>query len=75
VQPLHGHAEVAADHRGQAVGLALEGQLDRALDLLVVLQLDLEELDQLDGEAGRPGDADAAEYSSAARPSRCRGSR
>ena len=50
-------AEVAADHRREPVRLALQGQ-QRALDLLVVLELDLEELDQLDGEAGRAGDAD-----------------
>ena len=50
-------AEVAADHQREPVGLALEGQR-RALDLLVVLELDLEEPDHLDRDAGRPGDAD-----------------
>src|SRR5207253_1599557 len=57
-EALHGHAEVAADHRGQAVGLALEAEC-RALELLVVLELDLEQADHLDGEAGGAGDADA----------------
>jgi hypothetical protein len=49
-------AEVAPDHRGQPVGLALQGQ-DGALDLLVVLQLHLEELDDLDRDPGAAGDA------------------
>ena len=59
-EPLHRHAEVAADQRGQPVGLAVEGQRG-ALDLLVVLELDLEQPDQLDGQPGRAGDADAGE--------------
>ena len=56
-QALHGHAEVGPDHRGEPVRLALQRQ-QRALDLLVVLELDLEELDQLDRDAGGAGDAD-----------------
>ena len=56
-EPLHGHAEVGTDHGGQAVRLALQGEL-RALDLLEVLQLQLEELDHLDGETGGAGDTD-----------------
>src|SRR5690606_8391342 len=57
-EALEGGGEVAADHLGQLVGLALDGQLV-ALDLLVVLELQLEELDHLDGRAGGPGDGDA----------------
>jgi hypothetical protein len=56
-EALHGGAEVAPDHRGEPVGLAVEGQ-HRALDLLVVLELHLEQADQLDADAGRAGDAD-----------------
>ena len=56
-QTLHGHAEVAADHRGQPVGLAVKGQLG-ALDLLVVLELDLVEPDDLDRQPRHAGDAD-----------------
>src|SRR5579875_2770065 len=41
-QTLHRHAEVAADHRREPVGLA-DQRKSGALDLLVVLQLDLEE--------------------------------
>ena len=58
-EPLHGEAEVASDHRGEAVGLALERH-DRPLDLLVVLELDLVEAHELDGDAcgaGYPDDA------------------
>ena len=53
-------AEVAADHRGEPVGLAVEGERG-ALDLLVVLELDLEQPHHLDREAGGAGDADAGE--------------
>ena len=42
----------------ELVGLALEAER-RALDLLVVLELELEELDHLDGRAGGAGDGDA----------------
>ncbi len=56
-EPLHGHAEVAADHGGEPVGLADEGERD-ALHLLVVFELQLEEADHLDREADGPGDAD-----------------
>ena len=54
-QALHGQGQVLAHHLGQLVGLALEGQR-RALDLLVVLELDLEEADHLDRHPGRAGD-------------------
>ena len=47
--------QVLAHHLGQLVGLALERE-GRALDLLVVLELDLEQADHLDRHAGRPGD-------------------
>ena len=43
----------------QLVGLALEAER-RALDLLVVLELELEQLDHLHGRAGGAGDGDAA---------------
>jgi hypothetical protein len=46
---------VAADHPGELVGLALQGQLG-TLDLLVVLELELEQLHHLDGGPGGPGD-------------------
>ena len=59
-EALHGHREVAADHRGEPVGLAVEGE-HGALDLLVVLELDLEQPDHLDREAGGAGDADRGE--------------
>jgi hypothetical protein len=49
---------LVAHHAGQLVGLALQRQ-GRALDLLVVLQLQLEEADHLDGRSGGPGDGDA----------------
>ena len=44
----------------EPIRLALEGE-HGALDLLVVLELDLEEADQLDGDSGRAGDADRGE--------------
>ncbi len=59
-QSLHRETEVAAHERAEPVGLAVEGQSD-ALELLVVLELHLEEPDQLDGDAGAAGDADARE--------------
>ena len=59
-QALHGHAEVGADQGGEAVGLAVHRQR-RALDLLVVLELGLEQPDHLDGEAGGAGDPDGGE--------------
>ena len=59
-EALHGQREVLAHHLGQLVGLALEGE-GRALDLLVVLELHLEEPDHLDRHAGRPGDGDRRE--------------
>jgi len=62
-QALHGHAEVGSDHGGQAVRLALQGELG-AFDLLEVLQLQLEQLDHLDGQTGVPA-IPTAEYSSA----------
>ena len=71
-QALHGQAEVAADHRREPVGLALQRE-QRALDLLVVLELDLEELDQLDRDAGGPGDADGGVLVGAEHLLACRG--
>ena len=56
-QALQGHAQVGPDHRGEPVGLALQGEL-RALDLLEVLELQLEELDHLHRQPGGAGDAD-----------------
>ena len=44
----------------ELVGLALEAE-DRALHLLVVLELELEQLHHLDGRTGRAGDGDPAE--------------
>lgn len=58
-QALHRHAQVAPDHGGEAVGLALQRE-HGALDLLVVLQLQLEEPDHLHREPGGAGDADRA---------------
>ncbi|CAM5635315.1 hypothetical protein SCYAM73S_05744 [Streptomyces cyaneofuscatus] len=55
-EALHGHGEVGADHGGEPVGLALQGELG-ALDLLEVLQLQLEQLDHLHGQSGGAGDA------------------
>ena len=55
---LHRDAQVPADHRGQPVGLALERQR-AALELLVVLELDLEQPDDLEPHPGHAGDADA----------------
>ena len=54
-QALHGQGQVGADHLGQLVGLSLQAQ-GEPFNLLVVLELDLEQADHLDGEAGRPGD-------------------
>ena len=59
-EALHRQAEVGADQRGEPVGLAVHRQRG-ALDLLVVLELDLEQPDHLDGEPGRAGDADHGE--------------
>ena len=71
-EALHGQAEVVAQHGGEPVGLALHGQ-QRALDLLVVLELDLEELDQLDRQARAAGDARRRSTRPRRRPSRSRG--
>ena len=56
-EALQRHAEVAADHGGEPVRLALQGERG-ALHLLEVLQLQLEELDHLHREPGGAGDAD-----------------
>jgi hypothetical protein len=56
-QPLHGHGEVAADHRAEPVGFAVEAQ-QRAFNFFVVLQLDLEQPGKVYRDAGRPGDAE-----------------
>ena len=58
-QALHGGTEVPADHRGEAVRLAVEGH-GEPLDLLVVLELDLVQPDHLDGDARGAGDPDDA---------------
>ena len=57
-EALHGRRQVVAHHLPELVGLALEAER-RALDLLVVLELELEQLDHLDGRARRAGDGDA----------------
>ena len=59
-QALQGETQVEPDHRGQPVGLPHQRQR-LALDLLVVLELDLEQPDQLDRDPGGPGDADDRE--------------
>jgi hypothetical protein len=56
-QPLHRHPEVRPDQRREPVGLAVHGQR-RALDLLVVLELGLEQPHHLHRETGRTGDPD-----------------
>src|SRR5665647_3304024 len=56
-QALHRHREVRADHGREPVRLALERE-ECALDLLVVLKLDLEQLDDLDGKTGGTGNPD-----------------
>ena len=56
-EALERDAEVAAQHGGEAVGLAVQGERG-ALDLLVVLEFELVELHQLDAEPGRARDAD-----------------
>ena len=55
---LHGSREVVPQHLRQLVGLTLERQRV-ALDLLVVLELELEQLDHLDGWPGGAGDSDS----------------
>ena len=59
-EALHRQAEVGADEGGEPVGLAVHRQR-RALDLLVVLELGLEQPDHLDREARGAGDADHRE--------------
>ena len=73
-EALHGLAEVAADHRGEPVRLAVEGERG-ALDLLVVLEFDLVQPHDLDREAGGSGDADEGVRRPPRRPSRCRAGR
>ena len=51
--------QVGPHHLGQLVGLALQAE-GLALDLFVVLELELEEPHHLHGRAGRPGDGDPA---------------
>ena len=58
-QALHRRWEVLAQHLAELVGLAFQAQL-LALDLLVVLELQLEELHHLQRRAGCTGDGDAA---------------
>ena len=59
-EPLHRQREVRADHLGEPVRLALEGQ-PVARELLVVLELELEQPHDLDGLAGRARDRDRGE--------------
>src|SRR6202012_5580027 len=59
-QALHGGGDVAPDHGGQPVGLALEGER-AALHLLVMLELHREQADELQAHAGRAGDRDGRE--------------
>ena len=66
--------EVAADHQGEPVGLALEGERG-ALDLLVVLELDLEQADHLDRDARRRRRCRRRSSRRRGRPSRCRAGR
>ena len=54
-QALHGARQVLAHHLGQLVRLALEAQR-HALDLLVVLELELEEANHVEREARRACD-------------------
>ena len=68
-EALHRRGQVGPHELAELVGLALERQ-DLALDLLVVLELDLEELDQLDRRARGAGDGDAGERRRRRRPSR-----
>ena len=58
-EALHRRAEVAAQQHRELVRLAVEAE-ELALDLLVVLELELEELDHLHRRTGRAGDGDAA---------------
>ena len=57
-QTLHGGGQVVAHHLGELVGLALERDR-RALDLLVVLELQLEQPHHLDRRSGGTGDGHA----------------
>src|SRR5262245_36969906 len=59
-EPLDRHRQVAADHLGEPVGLALQRE-PVTRDLLVVLELELEQLDDLDGLPGCAGDRDHGE--------------
>ena len=56
----HRRLEVGADHARELVRFALQAQR-HALDLLVVLELELEDLDHLHRRTGRTGDGDGAE--------------
>ena len=55
-ESLHGHGQVSADHRAEPVGLAFEAQ-QRSLNLFVVLEFHLEQPGDVEGDAGRAGDA------------------
>ena len=59
-EPLDRHRQVPADHLREPVRLALERE-PVAGDLLVVLELELEQLDDLDGLPGGAGDRDHRE--------------
>ena len=71
-EALHRHRQVAADHRAEPVGLAVQAQ-QRAFDLLVVLQFHLEQPGDVDGDAGGAGDAQHRILVGRERPSRCAG--
>src|SRR5450755_714302 len=55
---LHGHRQIAADHHRESICLALKGKRG-ALQLLVVLELNLKEAHEFDRETSRAGNADA----------------
>ena len=59
-ETLHGQSEVAAQHRGQTIGLAVEGQ-PGPFDLLVVFEFEPEEADEVECDPGRSGNADDRE--------------
>src|SRR5699024_1485203 len=56
-EALQGERQVRAHHGREPVRLPLEGE-EGALDLLVVLELELEEPHEVDGQARRAGDSD-----------------
>ena len=73
-RPCMAIAQVAADHRRQPVGLAVQRERG-ALDLLVVLEFDLEQPDDLDGQPGVPAMPTSVSTRRRRTPSRCRAGR